>query len=308
MHIKRKTVPIIFSLMLIMIGIGISGCTPAAAVQPQNELDTHINTAVAATLVQYIIETKVAAEASLNTGEPVAQAQPTQTPLPTSTPIPTEEPPAASETPVSIGLPTATPLPNVLSTIAILADQNTNCRFGPSQAYSIIGTFLKGATSIVHGRDGGRNWWYIEHPSQAGQYCWVWDGSTTIQGDSSGIPVQSAPESAGINTSNTYYYDEEGSWYQYQPYTSSFPQNICGINTCGNYGYPIIWTDGNKCSPIKCICYPIPVSVKWDPCYPYTDKCNCGYTWSNPCKKSNCPAVTIVNMENYCKKYPKCCK
>ena len=209
MHKKPIAVFVIISLMVIIGGIGLSSCAPVAAVQPQSEVETYINTAVSATLVQYLIETKVAAQASQEPAELIAQAQPTETPLPTPTSVPPIVPTATSESPTPTSVPTAVPIPVAAADIQIYADLNTNCRFGPGKTYAISGTFLKGTTSKVHGRDSTKNWWYIVHPSQSGQFCWVWDGSTTIQGDPSGLQVVEAPTVSYVQTSNYYYDDEE---------------------------------------------------------------------------------------------------
>lgn len=308
MNKKYYSIPVILSLLIILGGIGLSSCAPAAPVQSQGEVETYINTAVSATLVQYIIETKVAAEAIQEPAELIAQVQPTETPLPpTPTLVPTIAPTVQSELPAPTSVPTAEP-PQAAApaTLQISADLNTNCRYGPGKVYSIIGTFLKGTTAVVHGRDSTRNWWYIDHPNKTGQFCWVWDGSTTIQGDPSGIQVVDAPEDYTVKTSSIYYYDDENGWYQ--TYYNDYPQNTCGVNPWYSCGYPINWSDSCGCKNSKINCYPYPIKVKWDPCQPYTNQCKCVKNWTNPCKKSKCPAVTIVNINNYCKKYPQCCE
>jgi len=303
---KKKFEAFVFiSLVAVIGGIGLSSCAPAVAAQNQGDLDTYINTAVSATLVQYIIETKVAAEAIQEPAELIAQVQPTETPVPTPTSVPTLAPTTLSEPPTPTSIPTGAPsMAAAPATIQIYADLNTNCRYGPGKSYAIIGTFLKGATSSVHGRDSSRTWWYIDHPTNTGQFCWVWDGSTTIQGDSSSIQVVEAPDSYNIKTSSVYYYGDDSVWYS--PYNYGYGQDYCGYNNWCGCGNNITWKD--PCKSNKITCCPFPVKIKWDPCQPCNVKYKCGTTWSNPCKKSKCPAVTIVNIDSYCKKYPQCCK
>lgn len=87
----------------------------------------------------------------------------------------------APEGPPPAGLPT------------ISADLDTNCRQGPGKDYPEVGFLLVGQQSTVHGKEPSGNWWYIEDPRKPGQFCWVWEGSTQVTGDTSSVPIVAAP-------------------------------------------------------------------------------------------------------------------
>jgi hypothetical protein len=291
---QRIITPIILCICLIAGGILIAACTPALA-SPQKDDQSIIETAVAATLVQYIIETKVAAQSINLELQATSQVQPTSTPAPTETPLPvvTEAPTAIPPTPTLV--PTAIPLPQ--SALAPLtasttlpeayANMNTNCRAGPSLYYKVVSYLIEGASSPIHGRDSRGAYWYIEHPTKTGQFCWVWTGSTTAIGDTSKVPLVEAPI-----VDENYYSGNYGSCNPYDPYCNS---SWYGGYTSGysNYCFPnFIY----NCKPNQWwCCKPV---IKWI----------CQFPWKNPCKKSGCPPVTEVNYKSYCTKYPKCCK
>jgi len=75
----------------------------------------------------------------------------------------------------------------------ISARENTNCRLGPSQAYDILGYLLTSQESVVAGRNPESTWWYIENPAKAGAFCWVWGGTTSVQGETSALEVVEPP-------------------------------------------------------------------------------------------------------------------
>jgi hypothetical protein len=296
---KRLTItPIILSLVAILGGSILSACSQVSAARPIVDMQSEINTAVAATLVQYMIETKVAAEATNLFSEPVALLQATDTPLPTATLAPTETTPPPTPT---VPAPAATQQPAVAAFPEILAEANTNCRVGPSTRYYASGYLAEGMISRVHGRDTNKDWWYIEHPSDAGEFCWVWDGSTIVKGDTSGLPVVAAPPLSTLKTSNIFTYN----CYPYatcNQYTKNYPC-YCGTFVNGIKLPP--------CKPKKDWCYPTNYPIDWNPCNPYItnyNPCNYPIFWGNTCKKNSCPPVTIVNYKNYCKKYPNCCE
>jgi hypothetical protein len=143
----------------------------------------------------------------------------------------------------------------------------------------------------------------------------VWEGSTTVQGDTSTVPVVAAPAGVKPKPYNTTYY----AWNVYKPFN------------CGNYnaGYcgscvpckpnqpncnPNNWWNCNpnksncnpyngwNCNPNQSKCGP----NKWWYCNP-NGVCSCKAVYQNPCKQGGCPPVTEVNYKNYCKKYPQCC-
>ena len=79
----------------------------------------------------------------------------------------------------------------------INATMDTNCRQGPSKDYPEVSFLLVGQQSTVHGKEPSGNWWYIEDPRKPGQFCWVWEGSTHVSGDTSGLPIVAAPPPPG---------------------------------------------------------------------------------------------------------------
>jgi len=287
---------IVPGIMILAGGVIFSACSAASAAQALRAGQSNeIETAVAATLMQYIIETKVAAEASQIFGPPPTEL--TQTPEPpaaTATPLPAQTTVEPSPT-----LPPTAAFVATSSLPAILAEADTNCRRGPSTAYLIDAVFAKGSASVVHGRDAGWDWWYIELPNNPGERCWVWDGSTVVQGDASGLPVIDPPAQTSVNLFNTAYnygydYGYDPNYYGYDPFGgfSPFP---CGVFVNG-VKYP-------KCPPKQNQCC---INNWWvcTVCY----YCQCKPVFQNPCRKAGCPAVTSVNIATYCDKYPKCCK
>jgi uncharacterized protein YgiM (DUF1202 family) len=297
MNQHHKTA-IVLSLFLFCAALGVSACASlAASAQPQGGLEAQVNTAVAATLVQHIIETKVAAQSTGMGFEAAPAVQATQAPAPTSTPVPTLPPPTAvppTAVPPTPVPPTAPPPPpaTLSSAPKIVADENTNCRVGPSTSYAVVASFMKGTESWVYGMDQGKNWWYIVQPNNSSAYCWVWEGSTTVYGDTSTVAVVAAPAGTYPTTGDVYYNYN----YGYATYNNCYPYgcndyyyNDCGYNPYHYYGscYPYYWGACTKYNYNYCTCKP-----------------NC----KNPCKKNNCPPLTTVNYKKYCQNYPACCK
>lgn len=292
---KQKTTAILICLIVVAAAFGFSACASIASAEQQGSIDAQVQTAAAATLVQYMIETEVAVQAQALVAEPVVQPQQTDTPAPTATLAPTEtaQPTAVPtlEPPAPTSLPTLPPAPvQAAAAPKIIADLNTNCRAGPSTRYTVETIFLKGSQSSVEGRNTTKNWWYIIDPNNSSNFCWVWAGSTTVVGDTSSLAVVDAPAFATTTTTYPYYN------YNYNP-------NFCNPYNC--YAPPNVYYD-----PFGCINYPNWQTCKpnqwWSNCTPNI-YCNCKPVCKNPCKKSNCPPLTQVNYKNYCKNYPKCC-
>jgi hypothetical protein len=125
-------------------------------------------------------------------------APPIQTPTPTETLAPTWTPIYSSPTIPVIVVPTvlvvtATPY-GVVPPVSgggqptIIARVNSNCRAGPSSLYLRLGYLLVGESSIVLGRNSDWSWWYIREPRR-NLLCWVWAGSTSVQGDTASLPI-----------------------------------------------------------------------------------------------------------------------
>lgn len=309
---KHPFLVLIFLCLLgLMGGVLLNACAPVQASQSIVDVQAEINTAVAATLVQYAIETKVAEKSVGLEVEPVVQVAATATPLPTATSIPTATtvPAQAAPTTATTALqPTTAPAPASVVYPQIASEQNTNCRLGPGTRYLVDAVFLKGATSLVYGRDATRDWWYIQHPANPGSYCWVWDGSTMVIGDARNVPIVAAPTNSSTKTSNVY----GNTWYP----NNGNANNWCDYNgICYNNGYPYNYgycgfVNGvlyPKCKPKEKIFCGTPVNW-WNCNNIYVNNCSCKVNWKYTCKQSKCPPVTIVNVDTYCKKYPNCCK
>ena len=100
--------------------------------------------------------------------------------------LPTASVAAASEPAVS-----QTPQPP--STAQVTASINTNCRQGPSTIYPVVSYLLAGQSSPALSRLSDNSWWEIQDPRQNGLACWVWGGSTQLQGDVASVQAVAAP-------------------------------------------------------------------------------------------------------------------
>jgi hypothetical protein len=303
MKTRRMVYPVILVLMCFLLPIIVGACSnllPAGANSGSGlDVQAQVDTQVAATLVGYLVQTKVAA--NLTSGQvtqeaavqqaPSATPAPTETPLPpTATPIPPTEPPppppTATEAPVAAAVVSA-------SAPEISASVNTNCRQGPSMQYRIVGYLMVGAKSTVYGRDPSRMWWYILNPNRSDQYCWVWAESTIVTGSVSGLPVVPVAQ---------YAENEYNPWYTSQYYGDY------GYGYYGNgYGYGTNW-----CTPYynngKVYCIPNNIFCttnywwnckNWKAdnyCLYWPNSCKCK-NWPNCNKKPTCPP--IINNANY---------
>ncbi len=138
---------------------------------------------------------------------PVAQTPQPTTPSSTEAPASTEAPsatqapmsteaPSATQAPMSTEAPSATQSPAASSAPSgpqISAQVNTNCRLGPNAAYPAVGGLMVGQTSIVVGKSSDSTWWLIQNTRNSSTDCWVWAGSTQVQGDASSVKVAGAP-------------------------------------------------------------------------------------------------------------------
>ncbi len=124
----------------------------------------------------------------------------TPTPIPSPTPTPTLTPtftetPTATFTPETIIAGTGEPGLLTPTDIApgarpqIVPIQDTNCHTKPKKESPVVGFFLKGMVFDVYGKDSSGVWVLIPNPSEDGQYCWVWTGSTKITGSLDNVPV-----------------------------------------------------------------------------------------------------------------------
>ena len=124
----------------------------------------------------------------------VAMGSPALTGEPTEVLSPTPAAPLAAPF-ISIPSPTSTPTATVTPTVgpaSAAAQQNANCRSGPSTVYRNIATLLQDQSALLEGRNAESTWWWIPTPGGSG-HCWVWGGSLTITGATDGLPVIAAP-------------------------------------------------------------------------------------------------------------------
>jgi hypothetical protein len=92
-----------------------------------------------------------------------------------------------TETPTLTSTITFTPIPEDPQ---VTANQNVNCRRGPSTAYSEVGALLQGQTALVTGRNQDNSWYYID---LNGTQCWVWSGAVTATSNVNEQPLVPAP-------------------------------------------------------------------------------------------------------------------
>lgn len=166
------------ALLALIIIISNSGCNmPGSSPPPATELDQDkLSTEVAETVTARLLLTQEQGELEI---KPSDTLQP-----------PTQ---AATDTPI----PAVTNTPGVTATLSvpvISASVDTNCRTGPSKLYDPpVGVLLVGQTAKVYGRHSQGTWWYIENVGRAGNYCWVWAETTSVDGDTSALPVITPP-------------------------------------------------------------------------------------------------------------------
>ncbi|NQU30320.1 MAG: hypothetical protein HQ525_06595 [Anaerolineae bacterium] len=71
------------------------------------------------------------------------------------------------------------------------ANQDANCRLGPSVDYGVKGNLLTNQSAPITGRNVDSSWWVIQIPGSGD--CWIWDGTVTIAGDISQVAVITPP-------------------------------------------------------------------------------------------------------------------
>ena len=77
--------------------------------------------------------------------------------------------------------------------LKIIGLESTNCREGPLSDYEIVGALGQGESSIVHGTNADKSWWYIENLQRPGEYCWVWAATTQVSGDTNTLELVQPP-------------------------------------------------------------------------------------------------------------------
>ena len=140
----------------------------------------------------------------------------TSTKDPTSTPteIPTSTftlTPSATPTNTITSTPTKIPTGTFTATpegVAVSAEQNVNCRWGPNVAYLNAGLLPAGASAAIDGRDYAATWLWIQMEGIA-YHCWVAASAVLLQGDVDSVPRVSidppinnaVPSASGVSAS-----------------------------------------------------------------------------------------------------------
>jgi hypothetical protein len=103
-----------------------------------------------------------------------------------------------------------------------------------------LGYLLVGRQSTVHGKDASGNWWYIENPKKPGEFCWVWEGTTQVSGDTSQLPLMEAPPLIQPSPEETETPDQPD-----QPPSGGQPEvlavvvNYLDVFSCGSTSYAL---------------------------------------------------------------------
>jgi hypothetical protein len=140
-------------------------------------------------------------------------------------------PPESPLNPIPMLLPMAT------------GNQNTNCRSGPSQIFSIESTLYAGQSAGLIGRIEDVNWWLIEDANLP-EGCWVWGGSVEVSGDLSLISFVESPATPESPNSppqeEQQQNGQEGCWI----IDNQHPNGTCAPRVCGPNDTP-----GGACNP-----------------------------------------------------------
>lgn len=105
---------------------------------------------------------------------PSPSAVPSETPTRSTT---------SSSTASATETPTETPPPPIVS-----VSLATNCRSGPGASFSFLGVLKTGETTEVLARSTLPDYWYVVNPDQPDEYCWLWAGNATVEGEVESLP------------------------------------------------------------------------------------------------------------------------
>jgi len=120
----------------------------------------------------------------------VGQAGPNQDDLPatiTAQALTLQAPSATPAPPTETGTPPATTTPTVPQ---VSVSSATNCRTGPSIAYTLLFTMQPGLVAEVVGKHTPSGYWIIKYPN--GQ-CWLWGQYASVSGNLSALPEYPQP-------------------------------------------------------------------------------------------------------------------
>lgn len=93
---------------------------------------------------------------------------------------------------IEIITPEVVPVETEDKSPSLTATQDANCRRGPALVFTAISYLLENETALIVGRNSDSSWWVIEINNESGT-CWIWDGTVTVSGNPSDIPVIAIP-------------------------------------------------------------------------------------------------------------------
>ncbi|MBA3073141.1 MAG: hypothetical protein FP831_06075 [Anaerolineae bacterium] len=188
----KKQNSILLGITLVIV-IALSACTAPPAAQP----------AAQATAIPEIVATEAATEA-VSAVEPTATTAPTATLEPTATAIV-----EATATAEVADVTPATEMVTAAGNVVISLAKNTICRTGPATNYPSVASIPAGQQVNAVGKlENSTSYTYIENPSVAGSYCWVFSEGATILGKQTDLkiiqPLPSPTPDTKANFSVTY--------------------------------------------------------------------------------------------------------
>jgi uncharacterized protein YgiM (DUF1202 family) len=193
-----------FTIICVIAALALSACSPLKSVLGIK----------AATPDQKLVETAVAQTLEAQNATLTAQATASAVLMPS---LPTQPaPPASTQAPELPGLTQAPQIPSLtqppqgplppqppvaatqlppapLNAPTVSASKDTNCRMGPGPDYPVVSALMNGQSSTAMGRNSDSSWWFIQDPRHSDAFCWVWSGTTSVQGDASSLSVINPP-------------------------------------------------------------------------------------------------------------------
>lgn len=183
MDSQKKGVPMSYKITSLFLVAAmlllLAACGQPVSTSPVTDqtvsLETQVAAAVAATMAQQtVIANAVAATLT---------ALPTDTLVPSSTATPA---PTASLVPAE----TLNPTPSVPTARVTIT---TNCRSGPTTAYTVLGILNVGESAEVVGRSLLTDTMIIRLPSRPSITCWLWAANASVAGNIDSLPIIPIP-------------------------------------------------------------------------------------------------------------------
>ncbi|MCJ7735182.1 MAG: phage tail protein [Anaerolineales bacterium] len=129
-------------------------------------------------------------------------------------------------------VPTSSP---TLDFVSAIADQNANCRYGPSTIFHVIGYLQRGEDALVHAMSRMGDWYLVSIQS-SGIFCWVWKDLLVVNGDINTLPVNlGPPQPTEIVPEPREHTKKAGCWVVNDP---QYPNGKCKPAPCGPNDFP----------------------------------------------------------------------